>query len=66
MTTPTPIFAELESALHGLRAFLDETNSDWESATDYIESQIEREISAGQWCEVEKVFDEHQNQYQGA
>tara|TARA_Y100000004_G_C8816096_1_gene369831 strand:+ start:183 stop:383 length:201 start_codon:yes stop_codon:yes gene_type:complete len=66
MTTPTPIFTELESALQGLRAFLDSTNADWESATDYIESQIEGEISAGQWCEVEKVFDEHQNQYQGA
>ena len=62
----TPIFSELEQALQGLRSFLDATNADWELATNFIESQIEGEISAGQWCEVEKVFDEHQNQYQGA
>lgn len=55
----TPIFSDLEQALQGLRAFLDATGADWESATDYIESQIEGEISPGQWCEVEKVFDEH-------
>ena len=65
MTTQST-FTELEQALQGLRSFLDSTDADWESATDYIESQIEGEISAGQWCEVEKVFDEHQNQYQGA
>lgn len=62
----TPIFSELEQALQGLRSFLDATGADWELATNYIESQIEGEISPGQWCEVEKVFDEHQNQYQGA
>lgn len=62
----TPVFSELDQALQGLRSFLDSTNADWESATDYIESQIDGEISAGQWCEVEKVFDEHRNQYQGA
>ena len=62
----TPIFSELEQALQGLRSFLDTTGADWELATNYIESQIEGEISPGQWCEVEKVFDEHQNQYQGA
>ena len=62
----TPIFSELEQALQGLRSFLDATNADWELATNFIESQIEGEISPGQWCEVEKVFDEHQNEYQGA
>lgn len=63
----TPIFTELENALQGLRSFLDATDAaDWESVTDYIESQIDGEISAGQWCEVERVFEEHHNQYQGA
>ena len=62
----TPVFSELEQALQGLRSFLDATDADWQSATDFIESQIDGEISAGQWCEVEKVFDEHQNHYQGA
>ena len=62
----TPVFSELEQALQGLRSFLDHTNADWESATDYIVSQIDGEISDGQWHEVEKVFDEHHNQYQGA
>ena len=64
----TPIFSELEQALQGLRSFLDATNADWELATNFIESQIEGEISPGQWCEVEKVFNEHehQNQNQGA
>lgn len=61
----TPIFSDLEQALQGLRSFLDDTNADWESATDYIESQIDGEISAGQWCEVEKVFDQH-HKYQAA
>ena len=62
----TPIFTELEQSLQGLRSFLDATNADWESATDYIESQIEGEISPGQWLEVKEVFDEHYNEYQGA
>ena len=62
----TPIFTELEQALQGLRSFLDSTDADWELATNFIESQIEGEISPGQWREVEKVFDEHQNEYQGA
>ena len=62
----TPILTELEQALQGLHSYLDDTNADWESATDYIESQIEGEISPGQWCEVGKVFDEHQKSTQGA
>lgn len=66
MTTQQPMYSELENALQGLRAFLDETDSDWESATDYIESQISIPLSGKQWGEVEKVFVEHYNEYQGA
>ena len=66
MTTPIPVFSELEQALQGLRSFLDSTDADYESAKDYVESQIDGEISAVQWHEVEKVFEEHHNQYQGA
>lgn len=62
----TPIYSELEQALQGLRSFLDSTDADWESATDYIESQISSPLSGKQWGEVEKVFVEHYNEYQGA
>jgi len=53
ITSLTPF----SSVVAGFPQFIEETNADWEMATDYILSQVSS-LSISEWAIVEKIFDE--------
>ena len=53
ITSLTPF----SSVVAGFPQFIEETNADWEMATDFILSQVSS-LSISEWAIVEKIFDE--------
>ena len=53
ITSLTPF----SSVVAGFPQFIEETNADWEMATDYILSQVSA-LSISEWAIVEKIYDE--------
>ena len=53
ITSLTPF----SSVVAGFPQFIEETNADWEMATDYILSQVSA-LDMSEWAIVEKIYDE--------
>ena len=53
ITSLTPF----SSVVAGFPQFIEETNADWEMATDYILSQVSA-LTYSEWAIVEKIYDE--------
>jgi len=53
ITSLTPF----SSVVAGFPQFIDETNADWEMATDYILSQVSA-LTYSEWAIIEKIYDE--------
>ena len=53
ITSLTPF----SSVVAGFPQFIEETNADWEMATDYILSQVSS-LTVLEWSIVEKIYDE--------
>ena len=53
ITSLTPF----SSVVAGFPQFIEETNADWEMATDYILSQVSA-LSISEWSIVEQIYDE--------
>ncbi len=53
ITSLTPF----SSVVAGFPQFIEETNADWDMATDYILSQVSA-LTYSEWAIVEKIYDE--------
>ena len=53
ITSLTPF----SSVVAGFPQFIEETNADWEMATDYILSQVSA-LTYSEWAIVSKIYDE--------
>ena len=53
ITSLTPF----SSVVAGFPQFIEETNADWDMATDYILSQVSA-LTYSEWAIIEKIYDE--------